>query len=114
MAADHKVTLTLGGKPIEFTFRLPKAREWMDYEAARLTFQSTGKAGTLTSAITKEMYEQGEQLAVRVVTSHTPQQLQDLNEEHLGIFLELGSEIGDVVDTVRAGAGKASPPPGGA
>lgn len=106
-----EVEVEFGGEKVPFTFRKPTAREWMDWEAAEATMGVATKNGTLTHAIMKETMEQAEQLCVRVVTSHSAQQLQDLNDEHLGIFLPLGTAIATVVELLRAGAPKGSPKP---
>jgi dsDNA-binding SOS-regulon protein len=115
-AATGKLTVSidLAGEPTEFTFRKPMAREWMEYEAAEVTMGVATKSGTLNTAVTKEMMEQAEQLCVRIVTSHSPQQLQDLNDEHLGIFLPLATSIAAVIEVLRAGAPKGSPKSGAA
>ena len=113
-SGPFEVKIPLGGQVVEFRFRKPTAREWMDYEAARVAFGTATATGNCNAAIAREMFEKSEELCVRVVNSHSAQQLVDLHEEHLGLFFPLGSAIADVIDALRAGAGKASPPPGGA
>lgn len=114
MAASFSVNVPLAGNLVEFTFRKPTAREWMDYEASRLAFGTATGTGNVNAAIAREMMEKSEELCVRVVTSHTAQALQDLNDEHLGIFFPLAIQIAEVIDGLRSGAGKASSPPGNA
>lgn len=108
-----KAHIDIGATRLDFTFRKPTAREWRDYDAARSAYSIALTTGNLTTALSKEMFEKSEELCVRVVTSHSPEQLQALEDEHLGIFFPLAFAIGDSVDVLRAGAGKASPPPGG-
>jgi hypothetical protein len=106
-AGKLKVSIELAGDPVEFVFRKPSAREWMDYDAAQIAYVTAVKSSNINTALTKEMMEQAEQLCVRVINSHTAQQLQDLNEEHLGIFFPLALEIAAVIEALRAGAPKA-------
>lgn len=112
-AGKLAASVEIGPTKLDFTFRKPTAREWRDYDAARTTYSVALTSGNLNTALSKEIFEKSEELCVRVVTSHNPEQLQALEEEHLGIFFPLAIEIAGTVDVLRAGAGKASPPPGG-
>lgn len=99
---------------IDVAFRKPTAREWQDFDVARTAWGTTVAAGTVNHAVTKEMFERSEELCVRLIVSHDPQELQDLNDEHLGIFFGLAQAISDQIDKLRSGAGKGSTKPGGA
>jgi len=110
MAASYSVTHKLAGEDVEFKFRKPTAREWMDFEAAQLAFGTASSNGTLNAAISREMLEKSEELCIRIITSHSPEKLQELNEEHLGIFFPIAVLIADVINQIRGGTGKASAP----
>lgn len=105
-------TIKASGEDLAVAFRRPAAREWLEYEAARQAYQVALRSGTATSANMREMHEKSEDLVVRIAISHTPEELQDLNERHLGIFFDLGTEMAEAIDKVRAGSGKGSTPPG--
>ena len=106
-ANDGKVwEATVAGRP--FIFRRPSTREWLEFEAASLGVQ----AGATVEAF-RALQLASEDLCVRVIVSHTPEELQAVNEEFFGVFVPLAAEVADVVNGLRTSAGKASSAPGG-
>lgn len=101
-----KTARRVGGRT--FIFRRPSTREWLEFEAASLVVQ----AGATVEAF-RALQLASEDLCVRVVVSHSPEELQAINEEFFGIFVPLAAEIADVVNGLRNSAGKALSAPGG-
>lgn len=98
-------TAEVGGYAIHF--RRPSAKEWADFEAAQLSVEARKDAASFA-----ELQIAAERLVVLVTESHTPEELQEINESLLGIWIPVVGQIVDVVSSVRAAAGKAPRAPG--
>lgn len=107
-------TIKASGEDLSIAFRRPSAREWMDYEATRTSYQVALQSGRASAANMREMYDASSELVTRIAISHGPEELEALNERHLGIYFEVAADMAEQIDKLRAGAGKASPPRGGA
>lgn len=99
-------------KGAEFIFRKPTSREWADYDATRIALAASVQAGTLQKETTIEYLRECEDLCKRVIVSHSAEELQQLEDEYLGIYRDLAQEIASTVDAFRVRSGKESPPPG--
>jgi len=71
--------VTVGG--ISYTIRRPKYQEWRKFKAGVASTNASGEGLPTIDAI--------EDLAKACCTSHTPEQLDQLVEDELGLFEEL-------------------------
>jgi len=98
-------TATVAGH--ELHFRRPTTREWAEFEAVQLSVEARKDGASFA-----ELQLAAERLIVRVVESHTPEELQDLNDALLGIWIPVIGQVVDAVMSIRAAAGKAQSEPG--
>lgn len=90
-----------------FVFRKPKAIEWRAYKGAALSAKM-GKDGGQVDGLA--LYDAFEELSKAVVISHTPQELDNLSEDYLNLFLELGSGIAGAIEAEMDSFGKKPDP----
>ncbi len=108
-AAGGKPIYTAKVGPVEFHYRRPTTREWLAFEAAGLAAESMERKD---QAAYQEIQRAAEDLAIAVCESHTPEEMQALHEDLLGIFFAIAMQVAETVNAIRAAAGKAPSAPG--
>ena len=102
--AGGKTIWTAEVAGVQFHFRRPTTREWIEFESAALSLRTRDQSPEAWV----DMHKAAERLSVLCVESHTPEELEVLNEDLFGIYRPIAERIGEVVTELKAAAGKAA------